>query len=106
MWLLGLAALSSIFASITGEWELTKAGETGYPTAAIEMMSRHELMGNIVTWGSIIICIGWVYLFFKRMDDRRIDKLAMAFLVLLVMIVSFTAYLGGQLVWVHGVGTP
>ena len=106
MWLLGLAALSSIFASITGNWELTKAGEIGYPTAVIEMMSRHELMGNIVTWGSIIICIGWVSLFFKRMDDRRIDKLAMAFLVLLVMIVSFTAYLGGQLVWVHGVGTP
>ena len=106
MWMLGLAALCSIFASITGQWELTKAGEAGYSTEIIELMSRHELMGNMLTWGSSLICIGWVYLFFKNMDDRRIDKLAMAFLVLLVIIVSFTAYLGGQLVWIHGVGTP
>ena len=40
------------------------------------------------------------------MEDRRVDILALAFLVLLVGMVSFTAYLGGQLVWVHGVGTP
>ena len=106
MWMLGLAALCSIFASITGQWELTKAGEAGYSTEIIELMSRHELMGNMLTWGSSLICIGWVYLFFKNMDDRRIDKLAMAFLVLFVIIVSFTAYLGGQLVWIHGVGTP
>ena len=106
MWMLGLAALCSIFASITGQWELTKAGEAGYPIEIIELMSRHELMGNMLTWGSSLIFIGWVYLFFENMDDRRIDKLAMAFLVLLVIIVSFTAYLGGQLVWIHGVGTP
>jgi uncharacterized membrane protein len=69
-------------------------------------MNRHELMGNIVTWGSITIFLIWIYLFFKNMEDRRIDILALAFLTLLVGMVSFTAYLGGQLVWVHGVGTP
>jgi uncharacterized membrane protein len=63
-------------------------------------------MGNIVTWGSITIFLIWIYLFFKNMEDRRIDILALAFLTLLVGMVSFTAYLGGQLVWVHGVGTP
>jgi uncharacterized membrane protein len=106
MWLLGLAAAFSIFAAITGEREATKAGQVGYSTEIIELMNRHELMGNIVTWDSIILCLGWVYLFFKNMEDRRIDILALAFLILMVIIVSFTSYLGGQLVWVHGVGTP
>ena len=106
LWMIGLAALSSIFASISGGHELKKAGEIGYPIEVIQMMNRHELMGNIITWGTIIFFICWVYLFFKRMDDRRIDKLAMAFIMLLVILVSSTAYLGEQLVWVHGVGTP
>ena len=32
--------------------------------------------------------------------------MAFAFLALLVGAVFFTAYLGGTLVWTHGVGTP
>jgi len=106
MWLLGLSAFFSIFSSITGEWEFNKAGEMGYNTALLEMMNLHKTLGNIVTWGSIVLLIGWVYLFFKSMEDKRIDKLAFAFLFLLVGTVFFTAYLGGQLVWIHGVGSP
>ena len=34
------------------------------------------------------------------------DIMAFAFLALLVGAVFFTAYLGGTLVWTHGVGTP
>ena len=106
MWLLGLGAFFSIFSSITGEWEFNKAGEMGYNTALLEMINLHKTLGNIVTWGSIVLLIGWVYLFFKNMEDKRIDKLAFAFLFLLVGTVFFTAYLGGQLVWIHGVGSP
>ena len=106
MWLLGLAATISIFAAMTGEREVAKAGQMGYSTEILKLMNRHELMGNMVTWGSIILCLGWIYLFFKKREDKRIDFLALAFLLLLVIIVSFTSYLGGQLVWVHGVGTP
>ena len=106
IWLLGLSASLSIFSALTGEKEAARAGQVGYPTEILEIMNRHELMGNIVTWGSITIFLVWIYLFFKNMEDRRVDILALAFLVLLVGMVSFTAYLGGQLVWVHGVGTP
>ena len=106
MWLLGLSAALSIFSALTGEKEASRAGQVGYSTEILEIMNRHELMGNIVTWGSITIFLVWIYLFFKNMEDRRIDILALAFLTLLVGMVSFTAYLGGQLVWVHGVGTP
>ena len=89
-----------------GEWEFNKAGEMGYNTTLLEMINLHKTLGNIVTWGSIVLLIGWVYLFFKNMEDKRIDKLAFAFLFLLVGTVFFTAYLGGQLVWIHGVGSP
>jgi len=106
IWLLGLSAALSIFSALTGEKEAARAGQVGYSTEILEIMNRHELMGNIVTWGSITIFLVWIYLLFKNMEDRRIDVLALAFLVLLVGMVSFTAYLGGQLVWVHGVGTP
>jgi len=106
MWLLGLSVALSIFSALTGEKEAARAGQVGYSTEILEIMNRHELMGNIVTWGSITIFLVWIYLFFKNMEDRRIDILALAFLTLLVGMVSFTAYLGGQLVWVHGVGTP
>ena len=106
MWLLGMSAIFSIFSSLTGEREAARAGQVGYSAEILEMMNRHELMGNIVTWGSIVLFLSWIYLFFKNMEDRRIDVLALAFLILLVIIVSFTAFLGGQLVWVHGVRTP
>ena len=106
LWLVGLSTIFSIFASISGEWELIKAGEKGYPSEVIELMKLHEIMGNIITWGSIIFFISWIYLFFNYMDDKRIDRLMFAFLFLLVGFVFFTAYLGGTLVWIHGVGTP
>ncbi len=106
IWLLGFSAALSIFSALTGEKEAARAGQVGYSTEILEIMNRHELMGNIVTWGSITLFLVWIYLFFKNMEDRRIDILALAFLTLLVGMVSFTAYLGGQLVWVHGVGTP
>ena len=47
MWLLGLAAFFSIFAAITGQWELTKAGKIGYDMKILEIISLHETMGNI-----------------------------------------------------------
>ena len=106
LWVVGLSAMFSIFASITGEWELVKAGKNNYSTEIISLMKLHETMGNLVTWGSIVFFIFWIYLFYNYKNDRRNDIMAFAFLALLVGAVFFTAYLGGTLVWTHGVGTP
>ena len=38
LWLVGLSAMFSIFASITGEWELAKAGKNNYSTEIISLM--------------------------------------------------------------------
>jgi len=106
LWLVGLSTIFSIFASISGEKELIKAGEKGYSSEILELMKLHEIIGNIITWGSIVFFITWVYMFFNYKDDKRIDKLILAFLFLFVGLVFFTSYLGGTLVWIYGVGTP
>jgi len=72
----------------------------------LETIQRHELLGNIIAWGSIIVLIFWVYFFLKDMDDRRVDYLALAFLGLLAGMVVFTSYLGGTLAFIYGVGKP
>ena len=106
LWLMGLATIFSIAAVLSGNKEAAKAGENGSPTETLILIERHETIGNIVVWGSILFFIGWIYLFLKYKNDIRLDRLALAFLLLLFMIVTLSAYTGGQLVYIHGVGTP
>ena len=106
MWLMGLATIFSIAAVLTGQKEAAKAGEIGYPTETLIFIERHETLGKIVVWGAIIFFVSWVYLFLKYKNDIRLDRFALAFLLLLFMIVTISAYTGGQLVYIHGVGTP
>ena len=106
LWLMGLATIFSIAAVLSGKKEAAKAGEIGYPTETLIFIERHETIGNIVVWGLILFFIGWIYLFLKYKNDIRLDRLALAFLLLLFMIVTLSAYTGGQLVYIHGVGTP
>ena len=103
---MGLATIFSIAAVLTGQKEAAKAGEIGYPTETLIFIERHETLGKIVVWGAILFFVSWVYLFLKYKNDLRIDRLALAFLLLLFLIVTVSAYTGGQLVYIHGVGTP
>ncbi len=96
----------SIAATLTGQNEAARAGQVGYDTSVIEIINRHELLGNITAWGSVALLIFWVYFFLKDMKDRRVDKLALALLGLLSAIVIFNSHLGGTLTFIHGVGTP
>ena len=96
----------SIAATLTGQNEAARAGQVGYDTSVIEIINRHELLGNITAWGSVTLLIFWVYFFLKDMEDRRVDKLALVLLGLLSAIVIFNSYLGGTLTFIHGVGTP
>jgi len=104
VWLLGLTSLASIFAALTGDKEAEIAEGMNYSHQVLELIETHETLGNLVTWISLAFFIVWVYLLLKYKSDRRIDYLALAILVGLVTLVSFTGYYGGELVWVHGVG--
>ena len=106
LWLMGLATIFLIAPVLSGQKEAAKAGEIGFPTETLIFIERHETIGNIVVWGSILFFGGWIYLFLKYKNDIRLDKLALSFLLLLFMIVTISAYTGGQLVYIHGVGIP
>jgi len=68
------------------------------------MLDQHQLIGNIITWATIVFFIVWLYLYFKKMEDRRIDKIAQIILFVIVAAVFLTARIGGKLVWEYGVG--
>ncbi|MEC9006598.1 MAG: DUF2231 domain-containing protein [Candidatus Neomarinimicrobiota bacterium] len=104
LWLTGLSGISSMLASITGQWEFNKTLSQDYSQEIIQILERHQMLGNIVTWGTIVFFVIWVNLFFKKMSDHRIDQIAFFILLILVGIVLFTAYLGGTLLWKFGVG--
>ena len=104
LWLTGLSGISSMLSSITGQWEFNKTLSQDYSQEIIKILERHQILGNIVTWGTIVFFVIWVNLFFKKMSDHRIDQIAFFILLILVGVVLFTAYLGGTLVWKFGVG--
>ena len=55
---MGLATIFSIAAVLSGKKEAAKAGEIGYPTETLIFIERHETIGNIVVWGSILFFVG------------------------------------------------
>ena len=106
LWLLGLSTIFSIVAVLSGQKEIQKAGESGYPTETLILIERHQTIGNIVVWGSILLFIGWLFLYLKNQVNNQVNHLAFAFLLLLFIIVIISGYTGGHLVFIHGVGTP
>ena len=104
MWLLGFGVLTSFGAILSGQQEAIKIGEGGHALDVLKAIQKHELIAEVTTWSSLIIFLIWLYLFFKFMDDTRIDKLALAFLGLLSLSVVVTSYLGGTLVYLHSLG--
>ena len=70
LWLTGLSGISSMLASITGQWEFNKTLSQDYSQEIIQILERHQMLGNIVTWGTIVFFVIWVNLFFKKMSDN------------------------------------
>ena len=75
-----------------------------YSSQVINILETHKLMGNILTWVLIVFTVIWVNVFFKKMDDRRIDIVAFIVLLSLTIGITITSYFGGTLVWEYGVG--
>tara|TARA_B100001540_G_scaffold213674_1_gene188535 strand:- start:1188 stop:1625 length:438 start_codon:yes stop_codon:yes gene_type:complete len=104
--LIGLSVIFSLASVLSGQNEMQKAGELGYPTETLILIDKHQTIGNIVTWSSIILFTCWIYLFLKNKNDKRVNQLILAFILLLFIMVILSGYTGGQLVYIHGVGTP
>ena len=106
IWLLGLSIPFTFLAKFSGNKAALSAGEKGFPTETIQQLKLHERFADIFTWSSLVLFILWIYFFFRKMENKQIDYLAFAFLGLLSVMALTIGYLGTQLVYVHGVGTP
>jgi uncharacterized membrane protein len=106
IWLLGLSIPFTFLANFSGNKAALSAGEKGFPTETIQQLKLHERFADIFSWSSLVLFILWIYFFFRKMENKQIDYLASAFLGLLSVMALTIGYLGTQLVYVHGVGTP
>ena len=104
IWLLGFGVLTSIGAMISGQFDAKNIEIYNYKSSAINAIQKHELIASVTIWSSLIIFIGWLYLYFRYPEDKRIDILVLFFLALLSSFVLITSYLGGQLVYIHHLG--
>jgi uncharacterized membrane protein len=106
IWLLGLSIPFTFLAKLSGNKAALSAGGKGFPTETLKLLKLHESFADIFTWSSLALFILWIYFFSRNMENKQIDYLAFAFLGLLSVMALTIGYLGTQLVYVHGVGTP
>jgi len=106
VWLLGLSIPFTFLASFSGNKAALLAGGKGFPTETLQQLKLLECFADIFTWSSLVLFILWIYFFSRKMENKQIDYLASAFLGLLSVMALTIGYLGTQLVYVHGVGTP
>ena len=100
--LMALAALGGIAATLTGQ---AAEEEAVVPRAAKALLDRHEDLGEIAMW--VLIAVALVRVALAWRGAFR-GVLAWAYLVLALgaaALVGYQGYLGGELVFRHGVGT-
>ena len=101
LWALAPGVLATIPAVLTGE--KAEGSLTDIPEEVHDLIETHELFANITTWGGMILLCVWLYLVMKKVDNKQVQLLLLAFLGLLFTSVCVTGYIGGQLVHVHDI---
>jgi len=100
--LLVLAALGSVVAVVTGN---AAHDDAVVPAAVVPMVARHQQVGEIAMW--LLLGIAAVRTALAWRGWLR-GWLAWAFVVCLAMVtglVGYNGYLGGKMVFDHGLGT-
>ena len=78
--------------------------ESGLGEQIQALIAQHKNFATFTVWISLVVLIGWLWLYFRFPDNRRVDLVVLAFLILLTVDVVFTGYFGGELVMRYGVG--
>ena len=98
LWALIPAAVSTIPTVISGQSMKNKINNIC--VEAQKSLEVHEVFANITTWGSLFICIIWIFITLNKNNNQSAQKLLFAFLTLLFVSVMITGYYGGLLVHV------
>tara|TARA_B100000886_G_scaffold339991_1_gene307330 strand:+ start:1340 stop:1762 length:423 start_codon:yes stop_codon:yes gene_type:complete len=98
LWALIPAAVSTIPTVISGQSMKNKINNLC--VEAQKSLEVHEVFANITTWGSLFICIIWIFITLNKKNNHSAQKLLFAYLTLLFVSVMITGYYGGLLVHV------
>ena len=96
LWALIPAAISTIPTVVTGQSMKNKINNIC--AEAQKSLEIHEVFANISTWGTLSICLIWIFITLKEKNNKSAQKLLFAFLTLLFLSVIITGYYGGLLV--------
>jgi uncharacterized membrane protein len=102
LWLFGLSVISAILSMVSGQEAATAVLDLH--SSARSLLEQHEDAASFTVWTSIIFFFGWIWVYLRFPDDRRVDRIVAALLLLLAVSVTIAGYLGGLLVMRHGVG--
>ena len=105
IWIFGFSLAMSFSSMISGQAAANIAiSESGLGEPAQALMAQHENFATVTVWISLVVLIGWLWLYFRFSGNRSVDLVVLAFLLLLTVAVVFTGYFGGELVMRYGVG--
>lgn len=96
--ILGVGAVTAIVAALTGTAQAVVAREL---PGIHEVLERHELLGNLAAWTLGVVTFLSIYLFLK---GRWSDRLFLAVLMALAILLQVTGHFGGELVFRYGAG--
>ena len=105
IWIFGFSLAMSFSSMLSGQAAANIAiNESGLGEQIQALMAQHKNFATFTVWISLVVLIGWLWLYFRFPGNRRVDLVVFAFLLLLTVAVVFTGYFGGELVMRYGVG--
>lgn len=99
-WLHVGAVSTILLAILSGRAALDDLGEL--TPVARSVFDQHELGAYILLWANAMLLV-WVYLRFRRMKPREQAFFALVFWTIQIGLI-YQGHLGGQMVYVHGIG--
>ena len=97
-----ISLISAFFAGISGEKAVVLQSISDPDTMRI--IEQHEFYANLSIWGSIFVMIIWTFGIKKFTMDSPFKWVVLILLSGLAASVLYTGRLGGNLVYMHGVG--
>ncbi|MEO1449477.1 MAG: DUF2231 domain-containing protein [Bacteroidota bacterium] len=94
------ATLATGMAILSGRGALDDAGE--WSAVAEDILNQHEIGAYVLLWANLMLLL-WVYLRYKRMNGPELWVFLLVFWGMLAGLM-YQAHLGGQMVYLHGVG--
>lgn len=100
--LMVLAALGAVATVISGN---AAHDEAVVPAAAAALVARHETVGELAMWLLLALAVVRITLAWKGWFKGSVAWLYLAAAAVAAAMVGYNGYLGGKMVFDHGVGT-